>query len=42
MRYFGGMSAEEIGEVLGIAPVTVARDVRAAKAWLKLHLAGGR
>jgi len=40
MRYFGGMTAEEIGDVLGIAAVTVARDLRAAKAWLRNHLAG--
>jgi RNA polymerase sigma factor (TIGR02999 family) len=38
MRYFGGMTAEEIAAVLGIAAVTVARDLRSAKAWLRTHL----
>ena len=38
MRYFGGMTAEEIAQVLGIAAVTVARDLRAAKAWLRAHM----
>jgi RNA polymerase sigma-70 factor (ECF subfamily) len=42
MRYFGGMTAEEIGDVLGIAAVTVARDLRSAKAWLRTHLSAGR
>lgn len=40
MRYFGGMTAEEIADVEGLAPVTITRDVRAATAWLKVHLAG--
>jgi len=34
MRYFGGMSVDEVGEALGVSPVTVMRDWRAAKAWL--------
>jgi RNA polymerase sigma-70 factor (ECF subfamily) len=34
MRYFGGMSVEETAEALGVSPVTVMRDWRAAKAWL--------
>jgi RNA polymerase sigma factor (TIGR02999 family) len=34
LRYFGGMSVEEVAEVLGIAPVTVKRHWKAAKAWL--------
>jgi len=38
MRYFGGMTAAEIGEALGIAAVTVSRDLRAAKAWLRTRM----
>ena len=34
LRYFGGMSVEETAEALGVSPVTVMRDWRAAKAWL--------
>lgn len=34
LRFFGGMSEEEIGEVLGISARTVKRDWRIAKAWL--------
>ena len=33
-RYFGGMTSEEIAEVLGISRATVERDLRAARAWL--------
>jgi len=35
MRYFGGMTADEIASVEGVAAVTVTRDVRAATAWLR-------
>jgi RNA polymerase sigma-70 factor (ECF subfamily) len=34
LRYFGGMTVEETAECLGVAPATVMRDWRAAKAWL--------
>jgi RNA polymerase sigma factor (TIGR02999 family) len=40
MRYFGGLSIEEIGEVLKIHPNTVMRDWNAAKAWLYAELSG--
>jgi len=40
MRYFGGMTSEEIADVLGVSTVTVARDLRTAKAWLRTYLAG--
>jgi RNA polymerase sigma factor (TIGR02999 family) len=34
LRFFGGLSEEETGEVLGISARTVKRDWRVAKAWL--------
>jgi RNA polymerase sigma factor (TIGR02999 family) len=34
MRFFGGLTVEEIGEVLDLSTGTVKRDWRAAKAWL--------
>jgi RNA polymerase sigma factor (sigma-70 family) len=34
MRFFGGLSIEEIATVLGISPETVMRDWRFAKTWL--------
>ena len=35
MRFFGGLSVNEVAEVLGIAPVTVMLHWRLAKAWLQ-------
>lgn len=40
MRYFGGMTAEEIAGITGVSAATVVRDLRAAKAWLRVHMAG--
>jgi RNA polymerase sigma factor (TIGR02999 family) len=34
MRYFGGLTGEEIAEVLAISTTTVSRDLRMAEAWL--------
>ena len=34
LRYFGGLTLEEAGEVLDVSPPTVMRDVRFAEAWL--------
>lgn len=34
LRYFGGLSVDEIAEVVGVTPRTVARDLNVAKAWL--------
>lgn len=39
MRYFGGMTADEIADLTGVAVATVVRDLRAAKAWLRVHMA---
>jgi RNA polymerase sigma factor (TIGR02999 family) len=38
MRFFGGMTEEETGNVLGISARTVKRDWRMAKAWLYKEL----
>jgi len=34
LRYFGGLTLEEVAEVLKISPITVRRDWSTAKAWL--------
>jgi len=34
LRFFGGLTVEEAGEVLGVSPKTVKRDWSVAKAWL--------
>ena len=39
LRYFGGLSVEETAEVLNVAPITVKRHWRMAKAWLYGQLA---
>jgi RNA polymerase sigma-70 factor (ECF subfamily) len=34
LRFFGGLTAEEAGEVLGVSPDTVLRDWKLARTWL--------
>jgi RNA polymerase sigma-70 factor (ECF subfamily) len=41
LRYFGGMSVEEVAQALSVSPVTVARDWRMAKIWLRREIAPG-
>jgi len=38
MRFFGGLTVEEVAEVLEIAPVTVMLHWRLAKAWLQKEM----
>jgi RNA polymerase sigma factor (TIGR02999 family) len=38
LRYFGGLSEEEVAAVLNISPRTVRRDWRLARAWLYYEL----
>ena len=38
LKYFGGLTEEEIAEVLKISPVTVRRDWVFARAWLQSEL----
>jgi RNA polymerase sigma-70 factor, ECF subfamily len=41
LRFFGGLSVEEIAEALSVSPVTVMRDWTSAKAWLYREITGG-
>jgi RNA polymerase sigma factor (TIGR02999 family) len=41
LRYFGGMTVDEAAEALSVSPVTVARDWRMAKLWLRREIAPG-
>ena len=41
LRFFGGLSIEETAEVLKISPVTVTREWRAARAWLRREMSSG-
>ena len=39
LRYFAGMSVEEVADALKVSPVTVARDWRMAQLWLRREIA---
>jgi RNA polymerase sigma factor (TIGR02999 family) len=41
LRFFGGLSIEEAGEVLGVSPATVKRGWSLARAWLRKELQHG-
>jgi RNA polymerase sigma-70 factor (ECF subfamily) len=41
MRFFGGLTHEEIGVVLDVSPATVDREWRTARAWLAARLSEG-
>jgi RNA polymerase sigma-70 factor, ECF subfamily len=41
LRYFGRLTASEVAVALGVSPVTVERDWRLARAWLRGQLRGG-
>jgi RNA polymerase sigma factor (TIGR02999 family) len=38
LKFFGGLSIEEIAEVLGLGHATVERDWKMARAWLRMQL----
>jgi RNA polymerase sigma-70 factor (ECF subfamily) len=42
LRFFGGLSEEEVSEVLGISVRTVKREWMLAKAWLRSELTGSK
>jgi RNA polymerase sigma-70 factor, ECF subfamily len=41
LRYFGGLSVNEIARALEVSEVTVRRDLRMAEAWLHKEMRGG-
>lgn len=41
LKYFAGMTGQEIGEALGVGTATVTRDLRMAEAWLRHQMTGG-
>ena len=41
LRYFGGLSMDEIAQTLEVSPVTVRRDLRMAEAWLHHEMQSG-
>lgn len=41
LRYFGGLSMEEIAQAPNISQITVRRDLRAAEAWLYREMRAG-
>jgi RNA polymerase sigma factor (TIGR02999 family) len=41
LRFFGGLTVDETARALGIAPSTVKRDWRLARAWLYQRIADG-
>jgi RNA polymerase sigma factor (TIGR02999 family) len=40
LRYFGGLSEQEVADELGVSVATAARDWCVARAWLRRHLSG--
>ena len=38
LRYFGGLSYEELAEVTDLSPATVGRELKFARAWLRREL----
>jgi RNA polymerase sigma-70 factor, ECF subfamily len=41
LRYFGGLSMEEVAQALDVSPVTVRRDLRLAETWLHREMQTG-
>jgi RNA polymerase sigma-70 factor, ECF subfamily len=41
LRYFGGLSMDEIAQMLAVSTVTIRRDLRMAEAWLYREMKNG-
>jgi len=41
LRYFGGLSMDEVAQALNVSPVTVRRDLRMAETWLHREMRSG-
>jgi len=41
LRYFGGLSEQDVGEVLSISRATVTREWQTARAWLYRRMTAG-
>jgi RNA polymerase sigma-70 factor (ECF subfamily) len=42
LKYFGGLSEEEVGAVLSLSRATIAREWRSARAWMYRRMTKGR
>lgn len=40
LKFFGGLTVDETAEVMTLAPITIMRELRAAKAWLGREVSG--
>jgi len=40
LKFFGGLTVDEIAEVMKLSPITIKREWRVAKAWLHLEITG--
>jgi RNA polymerase sigma factor (TIGR02999 family) len=38
LRYFGGLTIEEVGAVTGLSPATIKRELTSAKLWLRYRM----
>ena len=42
LRFFAGLTIEEVAEVMGLSPATIKREWESAKLWLRRQLSRGR
>ncbi|MGQ0761525.1 MAG: sigma-70 family RNA polymerase sigma factor [Acidobacteriota bacterium] len=41
LKFFGGLTVDEMAEAMKLSPITIKREWRAAKAWLQLEMSQG-